>query len=71
MCQCLFCYLVARDFLTEVSVGQSLEQAGLLVTGRSPDAGGQGAQIRLGDLQGHVGCRAHVELRGSGYGVVS
>lgn len=62
---------MASGFLTEVSVGESLKQAGLFVTGWSSDAGSQGAQIRLCDLQGHVSCCADIELRGSGYGVVS
>ena len=46
--------------LTDVPVGQPLQQAGLLVAGRRSDAGAQDAQVRLGDLQGDVGRRADV-----------
>ena len=57
---------------TDVSVGKPLEQAGLLVAGRRSDAGRQRAQVRLGDLQGDVCRRAHVELgRPAGNGVIT
>ena len=45
-----------------MAVGEPLEQAGLLVARRSADGGHQAAQVRLRDLQRHVGRRADVEL---------
>lgn len=35
---------------TDMSVGQALQQAGLLVAGGGTDAGSQLAQVTLGDL---------------------
>lgn len=57
--------------LTEVSVGQLLQQTGLLVARWRSDAGTQRAQVSLGDLQGHVGRRADIQLGRPGYGVVT
>lgn len=48
--------------LTEVSVGQSLEQAGLLVARWCSDTGSQRAQISLCDLQGHVSRCSDIQL---------
>lgn len=62
-------YLV-HEYLTEVSVGQSLKQAGLLVAGWSSDTGTQRAQISLRDLQGHISCGADIQLGRPGYSVI-
>lgn len=48
--------------LTNVPVGQALQQAGLLVARGGTDAGGQLAQVTLSDLQRHIRGRAHIQL---------
>lgn len=48
--------------LTDVPVGQTLQQTGLLVARGGTDAGGQLAQVTLSDLQGHIRGGAHVQL---------
>lgn len=52
-----------------MSVGESLQQAGLLAAGRRSDGRCQAAQVRLRDLQGNICCRANVQL-GCPHGVV-
>lgn len=49
--------------VTDVVVGHSLQQAGLVAAGWRLDAGGQQAQIRLVDVQREICCRAQFDLR--------
>lgn len=49
--------------VTDVVVGQPLQQAGLVAARRSQDAGGQQAQVRLINVQREVCRRAQFDLR--------
>lgn len=49
--------------VTDVVVGQSLQQTGLVTAGWRLDAGGQEAQVRLIDVQREICRRAQFDLR--------
>ena len=51
------------EILTEVTVGQPLEQTGLLAAGGTADGGGEFDDVGLGDLERHLAAAAHRELR--------
>lgn len=52
-----------RAFVTDVIVGQPLQQAGLVAAGWRLDAGRQLAQVRLVDVQREISRRAQFDLR--------
>lgn len=59
------CVDLFSNRLTDVVVGQPLQQTGLVVPGWRPDAGRQQAEVRLVNVQSEIRSGAQFDVRAS------